>query len=765
MQTCQGECLECNDTGGCRSCRNSMAYIPADQPGQCICLRSYPDPTSVNCSPCHNTCEECSGPLDVNCTVCHDLAELTAPGTCKCLGLLAMLSNGRCFQGNFYCEDAYCKTCKNAAERNPNFQQPETGLCNCPTQSNLGIYHFNYPDNSAGVCYNCGQLCISCALEGDLCYLCGPHSSLVRLTDLRPAGYCVCDRGYFQEDMDCHRCQTGCIACSSIVQCSVCAEGFELQLSDSQSTCVCAAEACKCPTDTFMLKQIGRCENYCPSGFVAKDGECLDSGETKFTWHFDNLYNVNIDSTGSFRLGTFWDNYPLYQRGLYIHLWYSNLMLYDSRLKLAPTFYIEIWSYNLEFSLWRYTTGSHLRCYRFRLLLNCDLQLRDFDGFTTFSHLRSESATSASDENPRSWKLFRIEFITKVIGTDIFTIIRSSENNVVILENSIRHYYYWEGSDDFSYSNFLLEMSQGENERFLGELTLANQIWSPNITPCGCSLCASDGYCLSTCPANQYPTQTTCGACLPSCYQGCVNGSDCKLNINQLCTSFRTFTLCESCKFLAILKNGVCECQSHAKFLSLDNSCVCEENYELSSAGNCEKCLNYLSLDDVSAEIDANFLSLTLTFMKQIAGDFSQCKDLFAAQILAKFGEAPTCIWSDNRKHLTVMLGTGATLMVEEVELNYETLLSIQGPCSFNAVKLLLKASYKGMVSVPQPVLDAPQLIGLSCEGVKSKQLLVPRAPKAVKGANYSSNGPSFTPLSGLCFRSIQVTVTPPLFH
>lgn len=59
--------------------------------------------------------------------------------------------------------------------------------------------------------------------------------------------------------------------------------------------------------------------------------------------------------------------------------------------------------------------------------------------------------------------------------------------------------------------------------------------------------------------------------------------------------------------------------------------------------------------------------------------------------------------------------------MVEEVELNYETLLSSQGPCSFNAIKLLPNANYKGMMPVPEPQLDVPPRIGLSCEGMKSQ--------------------------------------------
>lgn len=64
------------------------------------------------------------------------------------------------------------------------------------------------------------------------------------------------------------------------------------------------------------------------------------------------------------------------------------------------------------------------------------------------------------------------------------------------------------------------------------------------------------------------------------------------------------------------------------------------------------------AMRDVPAEIDENFMSLILTLKKEIAGDFNQCKDSFAAQALAKFGEEPTCSWSPDRKLLTVMFGS-----------------------------------------------------------------------------------------------------------
>jgi hypothetical protein len=117
-------------------------------------------------------------------------------------------------------------------------------------------------------------------------------------------------------------------------------------------------------------------------------------------------------------------------------------------------------------------------------------------------------------------------------------------------------------------------------------------------------------------------------------------------------------------------------------------------------------------------------MSLRLLFKKPVAAPSVKCMDLFSSETVAKFGAGATCGWTPNRKQLTVLFGTDASLVVEEIDLNYEYLLSSEGPCRFDAVKLRPKANYKGEMPVPIPSLTVPTMIALAC-GASAKRPIV----------------------------------------
>jgi len=655
------------------------------------------------------------------------------------------MMSGDCFQSSPLCEDPFCQTCKNSAINNV-YVWYSNGIMfqQCGCFSNINSQEF-LPSSSTnaysfGMCYTCSRLCSQCTLQTNLCMSCRLHATLVILAPALETGYCKCSSGYYESNEDCLRCTEGCTLCSSLVACSACDVGYELKASAQQSYCVAFASTTGCAQGSFLHRQTGVCELFCPSGFIPVNRECQESSQTKYTWRFDQFSTFFYDSSGNFTISSSPPSaYPVYKRGLHIVSGYSALMLSSSKLILAPTFYFEIWYRGAHIDISRNTpTSNFYYGGRFPRYWYSDLRLSDVSGvyLSTYSGIPSYwSQTPDPDPVPTEWQRVRFELVSVVQGRDIVTKYRVTLNNQILGESTIRNYYYKEGSSGMSYSSLSIFFNQVGAEAYIAEFTIANRIWQAETTSCGCPLCTSNGACLSNCALNQYISDNnSCQACPSSCTKGCLRGTDCVQNFDPLCNTFSNFTTCQTCNSLAVRKEGVCGCQANAKFLTSNSTCVCDDGSKLNSAGFCAKCLNYLRLDDVTTEIDENFMSLIVTFKKPMAAASGNCKDLFTPETVSKFGAAATCSWTPNRKQLTVLFGAEATLVVEEVELNYESFLSTEGPCSFEAVKLRPKAGYKGNMPEPLPSLTAPTIVAMACGVTNTRPVVSAQKTKGGKG-------------------------------
>ena len=648
--------------------------------------------------------------------------------------------SGDCYPANFFCEDAFCSTCKNNALKTGITMLNNGGryeTCFCPSYvKSSALTPTRYITNYySGMCVACGLLCQDCSLETNLCLSCTAHASLVLVAPALRTGYCTCQSGYYENSGECWKCSEGCLVCSSLLACTSCTVGYELKVSGLQSSCSAFRPTTGCAQGSFLLRQTGKCETTCPSGFLPMYGECQESGQTKFTWRFDQFSAPYYDSSGNFTLSSSnQDIYPVYKRGLRILSNYTSISLYNSRLILAPTFYIEAWfrgsyiSFSRSSSISNVNFGVQSADYWWT-----SIQLRDTSGNLYYAY-PSNNPTYSSNPPTGQWQRVRLELVSTVEERNILTKYRLTLNERILGESSIRNFYYRDGSMDAASNSLYIYFSQVGPETYIAEFTVANRVWRAETTSCGCPLCTSGGFCLSNCALNQYQREDACLACPPTCTQGCIRGSDCGLNLDPLCTKFANFTSCQTCHSMAVRKDGACVCQAHAKFLASNSTCVCDEQAKLNSAGFCAKCLNYLRAEEISAEIDESFMSLILTFKKPMAVASGKCADLFSSKTIEKFGEEATCSWSPNRKQLTVQFGGESTLMVEEVELNYESFLSSEGPCSFEAVKLRPTAAYKGMMPAPVPVLSAPTMVALGCGVSQRPPVVSAQGTKGGKG-------------------------------
>ena len=119
----------------------------------------------MTCPICHPTCSSCNGLTANDCLNCRDIGVNTnspGPGTCTCPAFTVWdTSRWRCRDTR--CQ-VQCDRCDLAKDSTGGFctdckasnavRDPVTGICNCPTGSNM--------DPVNGVCISCHSSCATC---------------------------------------------------------------------------------------------------------------------------------------------------------------------------------------------------------------------------------------------------------------------------------------------------------------------------------------------------------------------------------------------------------------------------------------------------------------------------------------------------------------------------------------------------------------------------------------------------------------------------
>lgn len=242
---CNANCISCigPNSYDCFDCSANNAIVLVS-PGPCVCMLGYYESIAypLECSGCHEDCNECSGLGQSECLTCKEaFAEvLNPPNTCQCKDNYYKTSNDPlgctpCYTDCLSCFgvlETQCLICKDLNAKISSL----TSLCIC----NTGFYETS--TNPLG-CSQCHSSCETCQGSSDSeCLTCLDSNAVVSSSP----GYCLCKPMYYASVLDpltCSLCSSNCGECSG----------------PSDSDCL------SCSDNALVLNTPGMC--FCDSGF------------------------------------------------------------------------------------------------------------------------------------------------------------------------------------------------------------------------------------------------------------------------------------------------------------------------------------------------------------------------------------------------------------------------------------------------------------------------------------------------------------------
>lgn len=278
-KTCNPICKTCTNSSACTSCfaENNRALVN----GQCVCASGYYQvvqaDNTVVCRKCNPECKECTGPtLCLNCDpALNRINGLDEAGhqTCFCAPGYSALKDGSCVQ-NGCTADPYCQDCDDArgvkvciqcvASSNRYLAVPQYA-CVCKE----GFY------DEGGICKPCSSGCATCT-SATKCTQC------VAAANSTNNGACSCPQSYFFASDPiryCKRCKPYCLKCTSENSCDLCLPGFS---ATSNGECVCARgkyvnsqlQCVPCINNCTVCSGEANC-TLCAAGFFLQDTKCV----------------------------------------------------------------------------------------------------------------------------------------------------------------------------------------------------------------------------------------------------------------------------------------------------------------------------------------------------------------------------------------------------------------------------------------------------------------------------------------------------------
>jgi len=247
----------------------------------------------------------------------------------------------------------------------------------------------------------------------------------------------------------------------------------------------------------------------------------------------------------------------------------------------------------------------------------------------------------------------------------------------------------------------------------IAEISLYNGQPSSVSGSCACAQCSSGSMCLSQCLSSEYLSSTECVPCNSSCTKGCLRSSDCRANLDPLCTNFTSFESCKGCGDLSEMTGNGCKCVSNASPKANLAACQCTSDSQ--SGDKCGVCQAYFTPEQVTAYFDSSFRQVIVDFSRPVVvGKVAVCDTFFLPSTLALLGSGCFCAWENRNTKMRVELGANSTLSNTTLALNYLQLYTTQGNCS-TAVPLLPVATYPNTLPIPIVRLTAPKTYSLAC--------------------------------------------------
>lgn len=263
---CNSSCKTCSNQNQCNSCNYPFVLLANRCVSDCQNGTFYGDgscracdPSCLTCAGYSTSCTSCPSPLILYNNTCYTICPVaTVNGTCTIVCPSgSYLSGTSCLPCDTKCSTCFgsatnCTSCASGLSSNGNC------IDNCPS----GTFASN------GFCSPCDVSCLTCQGSPFNCLQCANGY-------LRNGMSCVqnCPSGFFYNPAvtSCSPCGAGCQVCSSLSQCSVCADPTLTSVNGiCQRACPAGATLignnCVC---TFGVLQQSTCVSSCLDGFYA----------------------------------------------------------------------------------------------------------------------------------------------------------------------------------------------------------------------------------------------------------------------------------------------------------------------------------------------------------------------------------------------------------------------------------------------------------------------------------------------------------------
>ena len=611
----------------------------------------------------------------------------------------------------------------------------ELGTCNgckCPSSTNVCIstcLYTQYIEN--GACIDCQAACTNgCVRNSDcnlcnnkLCLSCQDFSSTGCVTcktnaqKLVPSNTCQCVLGSYEDSST-----STCLSC--FTYCDTCTSGKN-------------GDCLTCKTGSYMNPETGLCLTTCPISYTQIGNICSsDSSQTtSITFQFTKLTNIMLDNSGTY--GAFMgssasylasfdtnDPYPIYSRGVYFTgTSYASLppnIANKTSIILGNKVTVSTWarpqSHTSNHYLFSKEDGTNLRISLFvdKTTLESKATVRVYSDSTN-----SPTVIQALGPVISAWDTWA-EFILTVQRTGYTSEVRVYLNGVAGSVSSLPNTFFHDiASNTFEIgrSKALAAFMKG----FVYEIKVFNdviQITAPS-TSCGCAGCTSSSDCLLSCNYLQY-YESSCKSCLATCTTGCINGKNCNMNLDPLCSTSTGFkpSECTSCISLATGAGNGCQCMANSFFNSDSGLCECVSTYTMFQ-NECVPCYYPLQKTDISAYFSEDYTKIIFNCSIAVKSTTSNdCKDLFETSSYNTLGSGCKCLWSSDKMILFVTLGINATVKQDPITFKSKSLYTNTNICGIDPTAVTVNIDFKYPIPnvVPIPWLFAPLTTYIQCD-------------------------------------------------
>ncbi|CAG9324298.1 unnamed protein product [Blepharisma stoltei] len=591
------------------------------------------------------------------------------------------------------------------------------------------VIWFDYIDSNGNE-YPCPSQCFTsttytgcvrgtdCNLCDDpLCYYCsdyvaGTCSGCITNAGIGSSGTCECNDGSYYENSSssCKSCFSYCSKCSTSYNgdCSACGFGY------------------------YMNPETGLCLDTCPIGYSESASACVKQNAKDLQIHyvFNKLTNEILDLVYGYKafMGSttgLWDtdaNNPVtvYQLGLYFSgSQYVSLPpnSADSRkIIIGNTQTILAWVRPISNS---YIFSKEYRGVLFSLSLNSNsyifVSYEVYDDTTNSAN--ALTLQSSVQVNSGQWYNIGLQVQRASYDIEISLYIDGNLDN----QQSYSHCFVRDTS-----STFTIGASLTASDYFTGfiyEFMIYSSLISISqpSTSCGCSACPSDGTCLSSCSQLQFYSSGSCINCDAACTYGCVRNGNCRLNLDELCSTATGFQAseCSSCVDLASSANNKCTCKEHSQYNQADGQCVCVSEY-FEADNQCYPCIYNFQQGDVNSYFSENYLSIIYEMKYSVSYSVSNtCDSLFDAISIRNLGKNPICNWSSDMKTLTLALGVNSTVLpASSVTFKGGALHTDWDICGFPpyALSVSIASKYPMPIIKPTAKLSLPYQLYIQCD-------------------------------------------------